>query len=134
MRVPEGFRKIVIHAGREAAVTVAFHGIGRKCNDRHAHTIWMSGGLERANGTCGIETVQLRHVAVHQNCIESLALERGNGFKPFLRQLDVATEALQHRQRDDLVNCIVFGEQDTGGEPWLLARGLRDHFDACRRT
>ena len=72
---PERFGQVVVHTGGDASFAVSGHGVGRHGNDP-GMTIGVS--LSVANPPGGLQSVQYRHLHVHQDRVEVPATPAGN--------------------------------------------------------
>ena len=67
-----GLADVVVHAGFQAALAVALHGVCRHRDDADA-----GGGGIRADAAGGFVTVELGHLAIHEDDVV------GSGFEGF---------------------------------------------------
>src|ERR1700722_405306 len=63
---------VVVHSGRQAALPVPIHGVGRQ----RANGLVAAFALAASNNGGGFETVHIRHLAVHQHQVVFLLLQR----------------------------------------------------------
>ena len=76
----ERLADVLIHACFQAAFAVALYGIGRQGDDRNV-PLERAVFLELANRAGGLESIQIGHVAIHQNQVEPAGfsgLDRGD--------------------------------------------------------
>ena len=62
---PDRLADVVVHAGRQACLAVAGHGVRR-----HGHDLQRPIRPSRANAPRGLQPVELRHLDVHQHHVE----------------------------------------------------------------
>ena len=98
------FAEVVVHAGIEAVLAVARHGVGR-----HGDDVWAFGGVARTDLPGRFQAVHLRHLHVHQDDIIGGGGEGLEGFVAVGDNVGGVTETFEHVKHDFLVNKIVFG-------------------------
>ena len=102
---------MVIHARVQAVLPILRHGIGCQSHDRNTSSI--AGFFNFANSDGGLETIELRHVAIHQDHVKAGVLVVCQRFIAIVGHHHIiAIEAFQHTQSDRLVHQVVFNQQD----------------------
>jgi len=100
------FADVVVHPGLEAAHAVARHGVrGHRDDWRVAATSFAPPNLRGR-----LVAVHPWHLAIHQDRVKALALERRQGLMAVVSDLDSAAAALEHSRRDDPVDRAVLGD------------------------
>ena len=127
---PDGLGREVVHSCIETGPPVLFGGIGCQRDDSRLTGI----RLDLANLTGRADTVQLRHLHVHQNDIIGLSAHGIDGFLAVAGKIGVQTDCFEHLEHQQLVGGIILREQDTE-RGQRLRTGCRDalRFD-FRRT
>ena len=113
-------RQVAVHAGGEAALPVALHGVG---GHRHDGGARMAGGLALADARGGLEAAHHRHLHVHQDDVEVAAGVEGEGLLAVVGHLDLVTQFAQQAQREGAVDRVVLGQQHAQLAP-LLAQAV----------
>ena len=110
-----GLRDIVVHARRQTAFAISYHGVSGHGYDgnmfsrrpfRIAHPFLFS------NQGRGLEPIHFRHLHIHQDQVEGLFLPCRQRLPSGLRQNDRVSSLLQESHRHFLVYQIVFRQQD----------------------
>ena len=70
----------------------------------------------RPDGSCCLEAVHFRHLAIHKDQIEGVFFNSIDGLPPVGNNRDLATEVLEMFNCDQLIDWIVFRQQDAGFE------------------
>ena len=109
LRQREGLGEIVVHAGREAGFAVAGQRIGGERH--HARGFEFLRDLALAQLARGDEAVHDRHLAIHEHHVELLLLERIERLDAVAGMHGIATQALQHLERQRAVDHVVFHQQ-----------------------
>ena len=65
-----------------------------------------------ANGLRGAETVENRHLHVHQDQGVGVLARQGQRRGPVARQVDRKAGVFEHHARDFLIHRLVFGDED----------------------
>ena len=136
--VAEGLGHIVVHAHRQAAFAISFEGMRG-----HGHDLLVpaSGPLVVANACGGLEAVHHGHLDVHQHHSERIEFESGQRFFPVVGHYDRMARLLQRPFGQQLVDRVVFNEQDVQrahpcfagfcGSDLGLRRGRAIHLPQC---
>ena len=104
----DGFGEVTVHAGFEAALAVAFHGVGRQRDDRQAAAGAVLSGAD-AGGR--LEAVHAGHLQVHQHGVERLAAENGHGFCAVGDHHGGRAEFADQGGRQPLEDRVVLGDE-----------------------
>jgi hypothetical protein len=104
----DGLGEVAVHAGGEAALAIALHGVGRHGDDGH---MFARLPLALSQQPRGGEAVQLRHLHVHQHEVEGFAGECVQRFAAVVRNDGVVAQAFEQLERDLLVDGTVLGQQ-----------------------
>ena len=88
----DGFGDVVVHAGIEAALAVALHGVGGHGDDDDAAI----GRLGAADLFGGLVAVHHRHLAIHKDEVVAIAGDHIDSFFPVGGEFDGEAQALQH--------------------------------------
>ncbi len=65
-----------------------------------------------ADGSGGVEAAHRRHLDVHEDDVEALAGDGGDGFGAVVGDHRLVTEAGEHRRGQPLVDHVVFRHED----------------------
>jgi len=124
----ERLGQIVIHARLEALLLIARHDMGGNGNDRHM----LAGGLFKLpdGGGC-LKAVHPRHLYIHQDKINLLALENGHGLLAIAGYLHLVAIHLKHEAEQLLVYRVVFRDKNIHADP-LVALPVGARHGACR--
>ena len=132
------FGDVVVHAGSQTPFAVSFH-----CPGRHRHNRDVPPGavFEFANLLCRFESVEFRHLHVHENDVERFALPAFDRLFSVDGDFNVVAPFLQQSDGEDLIRLAVFRQQNPQGRKrgqrrdWLVAfadllgrRTLSDRF------
>ena len=110
--------QVAIHAGRQALLTVALHGMGGHGDDRRPLSLAFSGTDHPGR----FQTVQVRHLHVHQHHIEVLLTDHFECLKAVLSDFDAVAALTQNVNGHLLVRRIVFRQQDSQATSGLLRK------------
>ncbi len=119
-----------VHAGLQAGLLVARHGVGRERDDRHAGLARVRKGTD---GGGGLKAIHHRHLAVHQHQVEARIahlrhrLGTVDGQHPFLAKL------VQHGGGDALIDRVVLHQQHPTQQFPDRRRGVRRRRGAVHR-
>lgn len=110
---------MVSHAGGQAGLTVGFHRIGGHRNDE-------ARGPARQDALRGLETVDVRHLDVHQDGVEGRLGDEGemHPLHPAAGQGDDGALAFQQLLGDLLVEAVVLHHEQAHAHQSRLARGV----------
>ena len=100
-------RHVVVHSRREASVPVLGQRVRRHRDDAGSRL-----RPPRADPSRRVETVELRHLHVHQHDVVPATLERLDRFETVRRDVGSVAEPVEQAERDLLVDRIVLGKQD----------------------
>lgn len=100
------FGQIVIHAGANAALAIALHGVSGEGYYRGP----LGGTFRGSNSRGGLKAIHFRHLAVHKNKIELAAAGGGDRFNTIANHFYVGVEALQDVASDFLIDEVVLGQ------------------------
>jgi hypothetical protein len=103
-----GLGEVVVHAGGEALVAVALHGVGGQGDHRQVVAALALPGAQQRGG---LVAVHHRHLAVHQDGVEGLRGRQREGFLAVLGDGHREAQLLQHRAGELLVDRVVLGQQ-----------------------
>jgi hypothetical protein len=108
-----GLGEVVVHAGGEALVAVALHGVGGQGDHRQVVAALALPGAQQRGG---LVAVHHRHLAVHQDGVEGLRGRQREGFLAVLGDGHREAQLLQHRAGELLVDRVVLGQQHVAVE------------------
>ncbi len=98
---------MVVHAGIKAALAILVKGVGSHGQDRGV-------AVQRigSDGFGGINTVQVRHLHIHQD--QGVAILLGQGYRLYtiVGQINLETDIFQQATRDFLIDRLVFRQKD----------------------
>ncbi len=128
-RLLERLAEVIIHASRQAFLTITQQGIGCQGNDGHACCL-LAGRLTLANGVRGFIAILVRHLAIHEDDIEMIMCTEVDGLLTMLGQTHLTAHAGQYGRGHFLVHLVVFGQQHAHpgqrfGQPELRLHGTR---------
>ena len=139
----EGLGDVVVHARFQAALPVAFHGMGGHRDDGDVAARLL---LTRAQETGGLETVHLGHLNVHEDEVEGHPsgfgpLPGGHGLLAVAGDGDRVPLLLQDAHGQPLVDGVVLGQQEAEAwgsypaaqarHPALEGKGFRKEGSGC---
>ena len=110
LREREGFGEVVVHARREAGFAVAGQGVGGERD--HAGRLELARDFAFAQLARRDEAVHDRHLAVHEHHVEFLLFERVQRLDAVAGMHGVASQALQHLERERAVDHVVLDQED----------------------
>jgi len=100
----------VVHPRRQTAVARAVRGHG---DDRHvARPLTRVLAFLRSNAPGGIEAVEVRHTAIHQDGGVPMPCDRFHGRQTVDRDVGVASELFQQTHGEQLVDPVIVGHED----------------------
>ena len=112
MRRLDRFRDIRVHAGLQAALAIAVHGVGRHGDDRQIRSQRGS----PANQAGGFEAVEHGHLDVHQHqIVVGSRIQFRQRLPAVVGDIDVISLLAQNRQHHFLIHQIVFHQQQARG-------------------
>ena len=114
----ERLREVLVHAGGEAPLAIAFHRMRCHGDNRHVRA---GRPLALADGARRLEAAHFGHLHVHQHDVERLRGQRGERFPAVVGNRDPMTAAFEQRRRQPLIDSIVLGQQ----QPEASLRQLR---------
>lgn len=117
------FGEIVIHAGGETPLTVAFQRIGGEGDDGGVAGVFLLPFMS-ADHACGGHTVHLWHMAIHEDEIKRTALDCGHRFFAVLRDGRGAAEEFEHGAGYFSIHGIIFRQQNMADERLRLTLWL----------
>ena len=135
----------VVAARAQALLAIAFHRVGRECDDRTVVT-------HAAQPGCGPVAVELGHLHVHEDDVERCPPSRGRqchftGDPPVLGDRDLGPGAAQIEREQALAVGRVLGKKDAaaqpllgspgrapGGRPAVCLPGILEHRHAVQRA
>ncbi len=103
------FRQIVVHAGRQAALTVSHHRVRRQRRHLHPRVEDSAGGIPQEPG--GLKAIHLGHLTVHEDQVIGTLTECGEGFDAIARHVRPVPDFFEHHADHPLVDGIVFHHQ-----------------------
>ena len=109
-RQPQGLGEIVVHAGCPATFGIAFDGIGGHGDNRSAPPGLR---LQRSNLRGGLVSVEIRHLAIHQDGGEFRPVDRFQGGFTAGDDLRHISQLVHGTRGYNLVHGIVVDNQDT---------------------
>jgi hypothetical protein len=120
---PQGLCEIVVHAGCPATLGIAFDGIGGHGDDGSAPP---RPGLRlpRSNLLGGLVSVEIGHLAIHQDCGEFRSMDRFQGGFTAGDRLRHISQIVHGTRGHNPVHGIVIDNQDTLSRS-SRRRGLR---------
>src|ERR1700726_1250557 len=98
---------VIVHPGGKAPCAVAHEGVG----GHRDHGGMRVAGLPVAELTRGVISVELRHLAVHQNGRVRVPLERVQRLAAVSDRLDAVTATLEHADSHESVDLVVLRDQ-----------------------
>lgn len=104
----DGFGDIIIHTGGEAGGASGRADISGHGDDGDVRPRLMAG----ANAAGGVETVQFRHMTVHEDEVEGAGGKGFKGMEAVGNDLGFKAQLEQESADEDLVGEVVFGDQD----------------------
>ena len=116
----DGLADVVIHAGLQAHLPVALHGVGRHGDDARP---LRSAGQRAQMRARRLQPVHLRHLHVHQHHVVGLALDRLDGFQAVGGDVRPVAHLREQAQRQLLVDGVVLGQQDAQRMPRAAISG-----------
>ena len=116
------FRNVFVHAGGQAAFAVAGHGVGGHRDDGLVPVSSLFRGTDR--GRC-LHAVHDGHLDVHQNDVELLFREEGEGLLAMIGHDGRVARSGEHGQCDLLVGEAVFDQQNPERRQFAGMRCLR---------
>ena len=128
LRAAVGLGQVVVHAGGQTQVLVAFHGVGGECDHRHSA---LAGCFPPAQCGGSLVAVQHRHLAVHQNEVEVECGDQREGFFAIVGDLDSQAEVAQHGPGHFLIDQVVFRQQHSAGQFFIRLHRRRCRDSAC---
>ena len=118
----DGLADVVVHADGEAAVAIAFEGVGGHSNDGH---MFAGDALAAADFERGFVAIEAGHVAVHHDDVVATGFEGTQGVVAVIDGEDGAFPLLHHADGDFLVDGVVFGEKHAQAKRCGLGRRTR---------
>jgi hypothetical protein len=106
----KGFAHVIVHTGSQTTFAMVIDGMRRQCHDRRIPSctqLTFTDGLGRG------ETVHFRHLAIHQHQIESTGFRLHHSFATMLDGHNLATQLLQHTDRNLPIDWIVLRQQNS---------------------
>jgi len=98
----KGLRNEAVHSGDQAPVAVRLEDVCRDGDDPG-----LSGQVELSDRGGGFEPVHLRHLHIHKNEVVVPIGDHFNGLPAGIRHVCPLPEALEKREGDGLVDCVV---------------------------
>src|SRR5207247_2354101 len=114
-------RDISGHTRVQAALAVAVHGVRRHGDDGKRFPARVSADDPRR-----LQTVEHRHLDVHQYQIVLAALQLRYGFAAVVRQIESESPLAQDCGYHLLVYLVVFHDEDSSGLRWRRRRADHD--------
>ena len=108
LRRSDRLADVVVHAGGEAQLTVAGHGVRRHGGDPRTGRCRPAG----TDPTRRLEPVELGHLDVHEHQVVGLRLERRDRLQPVAGHVRAVAQLLEQAERELLVHRVVLGDQD----------------------
>jgi len=106
---PDRLADVVVHAGRQAFLLVAFHGMGGHGDDRDVASRHL---LALANGRARLQSVHVRHFDIHQHEVEDGLLQKGQGLPAVGGAGHLVTLFLEKPHSHLPVYRVVLSQQD----------------------
>ena len=104
-----GFGQVTVEAGRQTALAVALHGVGRQGEDRYVPFASRFAQPDRLNR---FEAVHLRHLHVHENDVELTGVECIERLAAVGCDDHGMSDPLQHVDSHLLVHVMILGQQN----------------------
>src|ERR1019366_3091931 len=117
------FADVAVHSGRQAAVSIASHGVGRHGDDGSATVAWVApfgGFLAPANLSDSLKAIHHGHLDIHEDDVKMLDGERIDSQLAVGRHDDSVPGLLKHAPGHGLVDRVVFRYQDIERAPGRL--------------
>ena len=112
---PHRLGEIIVHAGLQAAIPVALHGVGGHGDDRRPGP---AVGLAVPNRPGRLEAIHDRHLNIHQHDVERFAIHRRKRLLPVTNNGHMVSQFLQHSDGHPLVDRIVLRQQHPQPSEW----------------
>ncbi len=117
----DGFGDIVIHAGFEAKIPIAFHGAGGHGDDGQIRQLQLS-----PDQASGFDAIHFRHLYVHQHrMIIAAFAQMLDSLGTIVHNIERDTDVAENFGNHLLVGLMVFNEQDSGADELLSAAGCQ---------
>ncbi len=101
-------RQVVIHAGIQAALLIALQSMCRERNDADV----LAGAFGRANFLCRLQTIELRHLHIHENDGEVSTGDSRYGTSAVRHDGHRMTPLAEESRQDQLIHRIILGHEN----------------------